>query len=90
MNIEQSWSHATCARCGNKVPTEVPRLAQRIAELEAENATLRADAERYRYARKHDLIGKFQRDSIGDCYCEMHCMNDAAIDAARGTTSPEN
>jgi len=50
----------------------------RIAALEAENETLRADAERYRWLRKRPVSADF-----GYSYQANEAL-DAAIDAARG------
>ncbi len=50
------------------------RQEQRIATLEAENAELRKDAERYRWIRNNDYL------SVMDCAKWEYL--DAAIDAA--------
>jgi uncharacterized ferredoxin-like protein len=67
---------------------DMERQADTLAELATENEALRKDAERYRYARCWDLIGRLGRDPIGDCYCGFDSIDDDAIDAAIAKDQP--
>ena len=57
--------------------------AAELRRLSAENETLRADAERYRWLRDHGDSGCTQKDGYGGYELRMGEELDAAIDAAR-------
>lgn len=70
-------------KCPAKSNGEYKTIQSQLVELQRENARLREDAERYRYAQEHLRIGLAKFDSWSHCDCDFTDMDDAAIDAHR-------
>lgn len=70
-------------QASNRAFGEYKTIQSQLVELQRENARLREDAERYRYAQEHLRIGLAKFDSWSHCDCDFTDMDDAAIDAHR-------
>lgn len=94
MNTED---YCRCPGCGTcNAGKQRDKLKTRIAALEAENAALKADAERYRWLKKEQMVFFWNDDykppyttirAWGDRTADGHFLSlESAIDAARSKT----
>jgi hypothetical protein len=75
------------------VADEIDALEDKVADLTAENAALKADADRYRWLRHGDndelVLVTYERhtEMTPPCYLPRNEELDAAIDAATGSNT---